>query len=247
MNENDTNDALVWPLRDGPLSFQLSLIAGFVDTAGFVGLFGIFTAHVTGNLMLVGASLVKTDQIGVIARLTAIPIFMAAIIVAVWLAQTARRRNCSVLVVLLWAETAALLGLLLFNVYFAAQLHTPDQQTLLVAMSFFAIAAMGIHNSLMKEAAGTLPPTTVMTGNLTGFSTDLFLLFQSSTAEERKKVLARLRRVSPVLLGFVLGAALGAAGIAWLQWWSAILPLAIAAMLALAASRQRATKPDSKT
>ena len=36
----------------------LSFTAGFVDTCVFVGLFGLFTAHVTGNFVLVGAELV---------------------------------------------------------------------------------------------------------------------------------------------------------------------------------------------
>jgi uncharacterized membrane protein YoaK (UPF0700 family) len=41
-----------------PLALLLSLNAGFVDTAGFLALQGLFTAHVTGNFVTLGASLV---------------------------------------------------------------------------------------------------------------------------------------------------------------------------------------------
>jgi uncharacterized membrane protein YoaK (UPF0700 family) len=41
------------------LPLLLSLNAGFVDTAGFLALQGLFTAHVTGNFVTLGASLVR--------------------------------------------------------------------------------------------------------------------------------------------------------------------------------------------
>jgi len=40
-------------LLPGLLSFD----GGFVDTAGFLGLQGLFTAHVTGNFVTLGAAL----------------------------------------------------------------------------------------------------------------------------------------------------------------------------------------------
>src|ERR1700685_4594988 len=53
----------------------LSFNGGFVDTAGFVGLQGLFTAHVTGNFVTLAATLVLGTH-GVIAKLLALPEFI---------------------------------------------------------------------------------------------------------------------------------------------------------------------------
>jgi len=48
----------------------LSVNAGFMDAAGFLALKGLFTAHVTGNFVTLGASLV-TGTSGALAKLLA--------------------------------------------------------------------------------------------------------------------------------------------------------------------------------
>ena len=57
----------------------LSFNAGFVDTAGFLALQGLFTAHVTGNFVTLGASLVLGTS-GALAKLLARPVFCAVVI-----------------------------------------------------------------------------------------------------------------------------------------------------------------------
>ena len=56
----------------------LALIAGYVDTLGFVALFGLFTAHVTGNFVLIGAEVAGVGQ-GALLKLLAFPAFIAGI------------------------------------------------------------------------------------------------------------------------------------------------------------------------
>jgi uncharacterized membrane protein YoaK (UPF0700 family) len=57
---------------------MLSFLAGYADTVGFVALGGLFTAHVTGNFVLLGYALVGPVQ-GIVPKLLAFPVFVLAI------------------------------------------------------------------------------------------------------------------------------------------------------------------------
>jgi Protein of unknown function (DUF1275) len=57
------------------LAALLSFNGGFVDTAGFLGLQGLFTAHVTGNFVTLAAALVLGTH-GVVVKLLALPEFV---------------------------------------------------------------------------------------------------------------------------------------------------------------------------
>src|SRR5579859_5876151 len=63
------------------LPLVLSFNAGFVDTAGYLAFQGLFTAHVTGNFVTLGASLVLGTS-GAIAKLLALPVFCVVVIAA---------------------------------------------------------------------------------------------------------------------------------------------------------------------
>src|SRR5271154_6385403 len=58
----------------------LSFNAGYVDTVGYLSLQGLFTAHVTGNFVTIGSALIFGTS-GVVAKLLALPVFCAVIIV----------------------------------------------------------------------------------------------------------------------------------------------------------------------
>jgi uncharacterized membrane protein YoaK (UPF0700 family) len=60
-----------------PLPALLSCVAGMVDVIGFLRL-GLFTAHVTGNLVVMAAFLVRGGPPN-IAHVLAAPVFMAAV------------------------------------------------------------------------------------------------------------------------------------------------------------------------
>src|SRR5579862_6498990 len=63
------------------LPLLLSVNGGYVDTAGFLALQGLFTAHVTGNFVTLAAALVLGTS-GVEAKLLALPVFCVVVAIA---------------------------------------------------------------------------------------------------------------------------------------------------------------------
>ena len=62
------------------LPVLLSVNGGYVDTAGFLALQGLFTSHVTGNFVTLGAALVLGTS-GVVTKLLALPMFCVVVFV----------------------------------------------------------------------------------------------------------------------------------------------------------------------
>ena len=60
------------------LPFVLSGIAGCTDVISFLGLGGLFTAHITGNLVILAAHVVSGEPAQV-ALMLSVPVFMAAL------------------------------------------------------------------------------------------------------------------------------------------------------------------------
>src|ERR1700736_6125708 len=98
------------------LPAMLSGVAGMVDVIGFLTL-GLFTAHVTGNLVVIAALLVRGGPPH-IAPVLAVPVFMAAV-AAVWLiAKGSNRRGAALTKLLLAVHFLLLICVLIFSVIY---------------------------------------------------------------------------------------------------------------------------------
>ncbi len=91
-------------VKDSPqnpvLALLLSFNGGYVDTAGFLALHGLFTAHVTGNFVTLGASL-ALGITGAAAKLLALPVFCLVIVANRLLAFELAARGLPVLRIML--------------------------------------------------------------------------------------------------------------------------------------------------
>jgi uncharacterized membrane protein YoaK (UPF0700 family) len=82
----------------------LSFNGGFVDTAGFLGLQGLFVAHVTGNFVTLGAALVQGSH-GIVGKILALPEFIVVIALARLAGMALRARKLPVLRTYSWSRS----------------------------------------------------------------------------------------------------------------------------------------------
>src|SRR6202790_5532505 len=149
------------PARLPPL---LSVIAGMVDLTGFFTLGHIFTAHITGNLLVAAAAVVQGGPVNV-AQALAIPAFMLAV-AAVWLiAQASDRRGPSLARLLLLVQFLLLAAVLIFSVLTRPSAD-PRGLTAGIAV-MIAVSAVACQYALLRLAIPGAISTAVMTGNLT--------------------------------------------------------------------------------
>ena len=222
------------PSVEGSLAMKLlpgvlSVIAGSADIISFLGLNGLFTAHITGNLILIAAHIVNGSAVG-FAHLLSVPVFILVLGLTRLLVAGLDAAGIASLRLLLLLQFLLLAGSLSLGV--AGPPVAPDAaKSILVGM--LVVSAMAVQNGLVQISLTGAPSTAVMTTNITRFMMDVgeVLLAKNSThaAEARR----RARHTWPAIVGFIAGAGLGAACFGAVGMWSLALPTGLA-LLAVA-------------
>jgi uncharacterized membrane protein YoaK (UPF0700 family) len=191
-----------------PLPFVLSVAAGSVDIIGFLGLNGLFTAHVTGNVVVLAAKFVARDE-APLAFLISVPVFVAVLALTALLAAGLKHRQIPTLLPLL------LLQFLLLSAFFAISLAPGERIDPTTARMIFAgmlgVSAMAVQNALVRLSLTGTPSTAVMTTNITNFSIDVVEMLLGHDSGRAERARDRAKRTWPVIVGFLLGCAVGAA------------------------------------
>jgi uncharacterized membrane protein YoaK (UPF0700 family) len=210
----------------------LSAVAGYVDAAGFLALFGLFTAHITGDLVAAGTAFTGQGNSGVCLRLATIPVFMVSVAATALVTRATRRRGHRPLIAILTMMTLALAVFCATGVTLRSRLAGLDDWAV-VLTGTVGIFAMGIQNTLMRDVLSGMGPTTIMTGNLTRLTMDLVALAlpedeigHESAASDRSGSRGRLVKSATPVLAFVLGTALGGAATAMFGLSSIAAPAA---------------------
>jgi len=229
------------------LTFVLAAIAGSTDVIGFLTLNGLFTAHITGNLVILAAHVVNGAE-APLAHMLAVPVFVAALAATRLVAAGLERCAVPALRPLLLAQ------LVLLGAFLAVGLAAGDAARPTVPAMIFAamlgVSAMAVQSALVKIALEGAPATTVLTTNITLLTMDLGEMLLGRDASRRDKARDRARRTWPAVAGFIVGSVLGAAGEAGFGLQCLVAPIAlafVATAMGVQLDRQRASPPSRST
>jgi uncharacterized membrane protein YoaK (UPF0700 family) len=223
----------------------LTAVASFTDSTTFVGADKLFSAHVTGNFIVLAYDIIHGADANEWSKLLAFPVFFATVMVA---GRIAERRTGAVVGVgggggggvgegvgesvgggvglAIGDRLLRIEGVLLVLAGLAAagmRWRHPGEVWLLVLISMVIVVAMAFQNAFGRLYSKRIyGPTTVMTGNVTSAALDIAALLLDRPRRPEKYV--PLRHNLAMILVFLLGCIAGAACAYFFGLVSVVLP-----------------------
>jgi uncharacterized membrane protein YoaK (UPF0700 family) len=205
----------------------LTFTTGVVDAVCFLGLGRVFTANMTGNVVLLGFGLAGTDGLPVLAPLVSLAAFACgAAVGGVAIRRVPDGKVGPALLGAALVGEAALAGIAAL----VAATTDVDAGTFVAGVIIALLAgAMGLRNAIVRKLAVAELTTTVLTMTVTGLAAD-------GPAAAK----ANVRRLS-ALVAMLLGALVGALLVRHTLWVPlALVAVAAAGLSALVARRASA-------
>ncbi|MGO9750842.1 MAG: YoaK family protein [Solirubrobacteraceae bacterium] len=194
----------------------LTFTTGLVDAVSYLGLGHVFTANMTGNIVLLGFGLADIRGLPVLAPLVSLGSFLLGAVAGGLLAKRIGDRHRRHIAIALGIES----GLIAIAAVLAATVAVgPNKLSGDIVIALLALA-MGVRNATVRRVGVPDLTTTVLTLTLTGLAADSPLAGGSGTGSVRR-IAAALAMLTGALSG------------ALLLKTSLVLPLAAAAGLAL--------------
>jgi uncharacterized membrane protein YoaK (UPF0700 family) len=201
-----THLTLLWGLT------AVTLVSGLNDAVSYLGLGHVFTANMTGNIVVLGFAAAAAPGFSVRATLTSIGVFLVGAVVAGAMARRIESRR-TLLLRALWIEASFTAGAAV-AAGLGPSIGSGWQRYTMIALLAFA---MGIRNSMVRRLSVADVTTTVLTGTLTGLAADSKLAGGNNEHAGR-----RIAAVVTMFVGAFVGALL-------LRHVDAVWPLGISA------------------
>src|SRR5262249_52397592 len=160
----------------------------------------LFTAHTTGNLVILAARLLGGDP-APIAHILAVPVFVVALFLTRILANVLDRIRAATLLPLLVLQSILLAGATAICV---TAVRTAGPATVvMVTAGMLCVAAMAVHNALVRVSLTKSPSTAVMTTNVTTFTMDVAEMMFGRDPDRIAEARDRAGATAPAIAGFL--------------------------------------------
>jgi uncharacterized membrane protein YoaK (UPF0700 family) len=218
------------PLRPSLVPLLLTFNAGYVDAAGFLTL-GVFSTHVTGNIVTLLAAVVYGGS-GTIAKLLAFPVFSIVVTLVPLIEYPLCRMGAPAFRIMLSLMLLLLIAAAFLGMRFGP-FPDPDQRIALIT-AITIVAAMAMQNAVYRIHFPRYPSSTAMTGTSTQVMLDAAdLLRRGGTPDHRATVRFRFLRMAASIGAFATGCGAAALCFALLGMAVFILPALLAAVTVL--------------
>lgn len=206
------------------LAVLLSLTAGFVNAAGFLG-FSALTTNVTGHAALFAEGIARQD-------------WLMARIVATWMILFLAGAFTSSLIVTKIGHNARFsfaIPIVLEAIILVFCAFSPSVRDLGFSDNFFAgclLFAMGMQNALVSVISGSVVRTTHLTGTFTDLGIELAQL-RTDNYSAQGELLSRIKLRFSIILFFMLGALSGAYLFTYISFRSFFIPASMLSFILL--------------
>jgi uncharacterized membrane protein YoaK (UPF0700 family) len=195
----------------------LTFTTGLVDAVSYLGLGRVFTANMTGNIVLLGFGIAGGSGLPVVAPLVSLAVFLLGAGMGGALGKRTGNGGTSTLLVVLLAEAALIAMAAIVSAAVTIRTGAASGDALIGLLAL----AMGVRNATVRKIGVPDLTTTVLTMTLTALAAEHSLFGGTARGTGR-----RVAAVAAMLVGAVCGALLLKLDLA--------APLGLASVLALA-------------
>ncbi|HYY90065.1 MAG TPA: YoaK family protein [Chloroflexota bacterium] len=228
------------------VALTLSVIGGFVDAVGYLALFRLFTAHMSGNTAAAGADLARLEWSTALRSLIPIATFLLGVCLGAAIKQEGSRRGLrSWFAVSCGLECLLLTTLMTFGQGPADDGLLEQNSRAYVVLATLPCLAMGIQSASFQRVGSVGVRTTFITGILTGLGEELVSSVYAGRHEREpaggaevslsapnQATLERALLFGGLWLAYLVGGLL--AGVGLLLWRLGALILPVVALAGLA-------------
>ena len=215
----------------------LGFVAGFIDLFGFLQWHGLLTAHVTGNLVFFAYDLTLGDR-QLVMKLAALPLFAVGVAGATLFIDWLNARGRVPFVPAMLVQAGALGTCMLAGLALPPP-QGPDDIGCVIPGTI-ALFAMAMQNTMMRLMLHNLPPTTVMTGNVTQVVAEAV---RQAAGYRTAGLSQQAKLIAITLVAFAAGAIVGGQAQRGIGYFGLLLPIAV--LLALLRPGRRVAAPTA--